>query len=411
MSSTTKIRILFLAAFLAAVALLLLLTHGNRTQTQEDTIPETKIIVASDLHYLTSELTDHGSYFNQVINSADGKVTDYSEELLDAFVSQMLEEQPDVVILSGDLTFNGALLSHQKLTEKLTLLTDAGIQIAAIPGNHDLNNPMAASFHGDSFTLVSSITSDEFVRLYQPFGYGQALSQDSSSCSYVLEISPQLRLLLVDVNGNEKPGTLSDATLSWAEKQLEQASRDGASVIAVSHQNVLAHNSIFIDGFQMGNAKPLQELYRRYHVLCNLSGHMHIQHIAQQDGLTEILTSALSITPLQYGVITVSSRSLNYETRSVVVSGVAEQPDFAAYARQYFWDNSYRQASEVTDREDLAKFMADINTAYFSGTMDELAWDEKSAADLETVSGFWGIYLQSIKETGFASQRSLHLDF
>ena len=44
------------------------------------------IAVATDLHYLSPLLTDHGAYFEQMIQNADGKVMEYSEELIDAFV-------------------------------------------------------------------------------------------------------------------------------------------------------------------------------------------------------------------------------------------------------------------------------------------------------------------------------------
>ena len=46
---------------------------------------ENTIMVATDLHYLAPELTDHGAYFMKMIESADGKVMAYSEELLEAF--------------------------------------------------------------------------------------------------------------------------------------------------------------------------------------------------------------------------------------------------------------------------------------------------------------------------------------
>ena len=63
--------------------------------------------VAADLHYLAEELTDQGAYFQNLIANADGKVMAYSEELLEAFAAQIIDEKPDVLILPGDLTFNG----------------------------------------------------------------------------------------------------------------------------------------------------------------------------------------------------------------------------------------------------------------------------------------------------------------
>jgi 3',5'-cyclic AMP phosphodiesterase CpdA len=77
----------------------------------------------------------------------------------------MLREKPDVLILPGDLTFNGARESHAALIEKLQRISDAGVRVLVLPGNHDLNNPMAARFHGDSFDRVESVTAEEFAEM------------------------------------------------------------------------------------------------------------------------------------------------------------------------------------------------------------------------------------------------------
>ena len=70
------------------------------------------IYIASDVHYISPELTDNGPYFTSLIKSADGKAMQYIEEITDAFIDQMIISNPDAVILSGDLTFNGAKESH-----------------------------------------------------------------------------------------------------------------------------------------------------------------------------------------------------------------------------------------------------------------------------------------------------------
>lgn len=44
---------------------------------EEDEMPEATLIVATDLHYIAPELTDHGAYFTRVIEQSDGKVMQY----------------------------------------------------------------------------------------------------------------------------------------------------------------------------------------------------------------------------------------------------------------------------------------------------------------------------------------------
>ena len=406
-------RMLQLAALVGATVLVLLcvlfVRAASTSGKQLNGVEPVTIAVATDLHYLSPSLTDHGAYFEQMIRNADGKVMEYSEELIDAFVQQIITQQPDVLILSGDLTFNGEYQSHADLSIKLKQITDAGIRVLVIPGNHDLDDPMAASFQGDSYRLVDSISSDQFAELYQDFGYGDALATDPASLSYMAELSPGLRVLMVDVNTAEAPGQITAETLNWVRKQLADAAENGARVLAVSHQNMLQHNTLFQDGFVMGNREELIALYERYNVICNLSGHMHIQHFAQrQNGLTEIVTSSLAVPPDQYGILRLDGTSADYQTVTVDVSGwAAEQQsdnndllDFTSYAKAFMQENALRQtAAELEGNEDaeqMALFFAEVNAAYFAGRLDQITWNDTLYEAWQTQGGFSAAYLSSI---------------
>lgn len=60
------------------------------------------IVQATDLHYLSSQLTDDGDFFTNLVEDADGKNMLYIEEITEAFVTDMIAEQPEILILSGD---------------------------------------------------------------------------------------------------------------------------------------------------------------------------------------------------------------------------------------------------------------------------------------------------------------------
>lgn len=96
----------------------------------------TKILLATDLHYLSPELNDHGACFEKTILNGDGKALAYIDELTDAFVEQVIREKPAALILSGDLTLNGEKQSHLDLAQKLRSITDCGIPVLVLPGNH-----------------------------------------------------------------------------------------------------------------------------------------------------------------------------------------------------------------------------------------------------------------------------------
>ena len=88
-----------------------------------------RIVVATDPHYISPELTDGGACYARTLSAGDSKFMPYSEEILDAFIEELLsaEEAPDALLLAGDLTFNGAVMSHEALAAKLRPLRAAGI--------------------------------------------------------------------------------------------------------------------------------------------------------------------------------------------------------------------------------------------------------------------------------------------
>lgn len=103
---------------------------------------EKKIVVATDMHYFAEKLAGNRcDSFVGMARGGDGRVLEYGWEVMDAFLDDMKKEDPDLLILSGDLTLDGEKASHEELAELLEGLSEAGIEVAVIPGNHDINNP------------------------------------------------------------------------------------------------------------------------------------------------------------------------------------------------------------------------------------------------------------------------------
>ena len=154
----------------------------------------------------------------------------------------------------------------------------------------------------------------------------------------------------------------------------------------------------------------LQDLYEKYGVLCNLSGHIHMQHLAQSDsGLPEMVTSSLMVWPNQYGVLTLEGKSAEYHTASVA----ADQPELADATHAFFWDNAYGQAmSSLGEEADeaLGRFFADANTAYFAGRLDQLPWDEEQVEAWQTSGARFASYFETIADDRL-DQTVLTFDF
>lgn len=392
-------------SFLLLAFLLALLLPFAAAQAEE----EATIIVASDLHYISPKLTDHGEYFTRMIAAGDGKVVQYCEEIVEAFIGEVIAAKPDCLILSGDITFNGAKTSHEDLAKKLLRIREAGIPVYVLPGNHDLSSYNAASFSGNAFTRVSSVSPEEFASIYAQLGYSDAISRDPASLSYVAEPAPGLRLLMLDVNYPWDSNAVSDETFAWLKEQLEAAKAAGARVISVTHQNLYAHNSLLSYGYVIRNAELLRALYDQYGVKLNLSGHMHMQHIVEgSSGLCEIASSSLLVSPCQYGVIRLSGNRGTYHTQKTDVAAWARAKGleddallrFPEYADAFFRATSIGQSEEMLsgaeNTEEMIQFLCDVNAAYFAGRPD-LIEDRPDMLRAWTQTGtFFGEYLISI---------------
>ena len=107
------------------------------------------------------------------------------------------------------------------------------------------------------------------------------------------------------------------------------------------------------------------------------------------DGLTEIISSSLAVTPCQYGLLRLEKGVYRYETQPVDVAawaknqGMADETlrNFTDYAKTYFDQCTINKISQQTDfagfSEEQKGAMLDyaclVNRAYFSGNLREAA--------------------------------------
>ena len=370
-----------------------------------------RAVIASDLHYIAPELTDGGPGYQQILKNGDSKFMPYVEEITDAFLDEVFADPPDVVLLTGDLTFNGAEISHRRLAGKLQRLEDAGIPVLVLPGNHDVYNENAALYRGGSFERVPFADSESFAGIYRDFGPGEALSADSDSLSYVWQLNEQVWIMMLDENTAHDFCGLSDRSFQWIEAQLQKAREEGRFVLVAGHQNVFQH-SIFRGGYVIQGAQRLQELLRRYGVPLCLSGHLHTQHVQSEDGLTEIATSALCSYPCQYAVLTAEDGRLRYGTRRLDLAAWAERngrpdavfQDFAGAAGTYM-DAHFTPAGMAPLVDDpvlwaeMLAYLQALNRAYFSGDLREIAAldpDGRLAGLWAEENGMTAWYLRSV---------------
>lgn len=365
--------------------------------------PLHEIVIATDIHYLAEDLA--GNRCQSFINMAyggDGRALLYGWEIMDAFVEDMLEKQPELVLLSGDLTLNGEKASHEELSSILKELDGAGIPVLVIPGNHDINNPNAKGFSGRRSYPAESVSAEEFADIYADFGYVAADSRDPSSLSYLYKVDGSLWLLMLDSCQydpvNLVGGMIQSGTYRWMEPILYEAWENGAEVITVTHHNLLEESGVsdaFYDDCTIEHNEELLRMLSDNEVRLHLSGHLHLQHYMEEEDVTEVVTGSLVMAPCQYGVVDLyGDGSITYHTEPVNVEKWAREngyknrdlADFFTYSENFLRDISYNHAVKDLENqnekgtlslsggeiESMAQFYAKLCVYYYGGKMYEI---------------------------------------
>ena len=365
-----------------ALALFLLMTGAACSACAE-----TKLMVVSDPHYLAPTLYQDSDVFLKALRKGDGKITQYGEELLEALYRQILLERPDALIVTGDLTYNGEKKSHAALVEWFRTVEDAGVPVWVIPGNHDINVPTPIGFGRGMYYGVESVTPEEFGTIYADF-----MEPGEAGFSYIARISGEVWVAMTDVAWYQKQaetiGLFADSHAAWLEDVLRRAGDAGVRVITATHHSLLPHTDFAKENFLMFGHERMAALAKQYGVTLNLSGHLHIQHIARDGALADAALGAFCIWPHRYAVVTYGGgQGLRYEAKSLDEAFLPE--GFLQTSREWFTGIARDKTKAYLtgtgeETEQLADYAARFNLAYFSGTYrkDDPAWTEDPAYGL-----------------------------
>lgn len=303
--------------------------------TAQENVNE-KLMLFTDLHYLSPSLMNNGGTTLQKEIENDNKMFDKASEVLDAIITKALADKPAGVLIPGDLTKNGEKYSHNEVAAKLQTLVDAGIKVWVIPGNHDVNNTNARSFAGGMSRTIASPTSSEFATIYANMGYNDALECDPNSLSYVCEPLPGLRLIAIDDNlckERDKNKSLdasgiSAASLNWILAKADEAKAANKQVMVMTHHQVIPHiddqNALMGDAMIAG-IDNLRPQFLAHGMRMFLTGHIHISNASvwytenKNDSIVEVTTgSAIAYPcPIRYITMNKNHNALSFTTHNI----------------------------------------------------------------------------------------------
>jgi len=419
---TQKPITLLVAVLLAAVAMTFScakekttkLTYQYNTRTlPPPAYPAVSFSVISDIHLYDPSLGSSGAAFEITMNS-DRKLLLDSQDLLDYAINEIIASKVDFALVCGDLTKDGELINHNIAAQKLKKLAGAGIPVYVVPGNHDINNPDAEKYKGDTTEPVPSINAADFERIYGDLGFKAAIKRDDDSLSYVTEPVEGLWLLAMDacryrenVPGKHEivSGKISQKTADWTASVLREAADKNKSVLAMMHHGTVEHwagqsklhpDYLIQDYINFGN------FLASWDVRFIFTGHYHAQDVTrgEYNGKTihDIETGSLVTAPCPVRYVEINDNVMNIRTETIV-DRLHPGTDFAPNATAFVKKTVMLEAANVlrkykVSEKDIAIITDAVGDAFNAHYNGDENISLKKTVDKSKL-GLWGRFILS----------------
>lgn len=341
-----------------------------------------RIGVITDTHYLSEQLMSDGSALDSYI-SASGKNVKYIPAVLDKVINDYLQNNIHILLVCGDITNDGEKQSHLDFLKKIKPLQDNGTRVFVIPGNHDINMPVASEYKGDKRSPVATVSPDEFAGIYKECGYGDALKRDDNSLSYVAGLDNNTWLLAIDAarykeytTGSITAGRISPETEKWILDVLKEAKEKRVEVIGMMHWGLTEHimyQSMIFKDYLVDDWKRLANLFADNGMKAVFTGHFHSNDITafkSENGNTiyDVETGTLAAYPFSYRYVDLDKEGMSIVTKNITT--IPENPELAEKDKQRMLELSTKLA-----KGKLGKFgysLSDETSALFANVLGQI---------------------------------------
>jgi 3',5'-cyclic AMP phosphodiesterase CpdA len=190
-------------------------------------------------------------------------------------VATLQRFRPDCVLASGDLTDRGEPAAYALLRD---LLAPLAAPVYAIPGNHDMRDPMRQAFADCG---------------WMPQAPGSRLH-------YQVRIGSRVLIALDTLVEGEDHGLLGAEQLAWLEQRLRAAA--GAPAIVMLHHPPVNSGIAVMDGMKLRDADALADIVAAHpnieRILC---GHLHrSMHLRWRGTLVSVPSSTVEQLQLAF---------------------------------------------------------------------------------------------------------------
>ncbi len=350
---------------------------GNETaqvtfMVEEEPLPTEghRVCLLSDIHVMNLDLVENfenSSFLKEL--SMNRKLQVQSYEIFCAYLDTIKALKPELLLIPGDLTKDGEILSHQLVAQKLQELLDMGIPTLVIPGNHDMENESGFKYTQAGREHTETATPETFEQIYSNFGYKDPLARDPNSLSYVCEPIEGLRFIGIDdcripsrgdtKKGIAEYGRIMPETLEWVLEQADKAAEEGKVVIAAVHHQLLQHfvgQETLMETAATENGDSIARLFADHGIRVVVTGHMHIPDVSRITGfntdntITEISSASTISYPSQFRVLTISNDLATMKVNTRSLKATESFPELQRAARDKIDETLDTSISQLTYR-------------------------------------------------------------
>lgn len=307
-----------------------------------------KFYVMADPHFFDAALGCSGEEYEDFMHYEQKCFAE--TESINKSVIEFLKNanEADIVLIVGDLSFNGEKKSHEGFIRLLYDLKNSGKKIYVVTADHDFKCKREDTFaFGENGRYSPEHTErDELIELYRDFGFGDAIAIDKENLSYVAQLSDDVRLMALNCD-LKKDGKhhFFDEQLEWIKEQAKKAQEDNQTIVAMCHYPILPGQPLF----SLISAVLIRDAYRFATFLADngihiiFTGHMHNQSINELvtekgNRLYDITTGSVIADPAFIRLVTV------IDEKTVDIKSIPA-PDF-----EWDTDDCKKYLSDMFDR-------------------------------------------------------------